>query len=130
MAVTTKTGETDVKYMQDGIEKVEKVAYSAQVASDLEGAMELADKTIAAVGEKEGDTDVTADNRQDLMVAWILSRFNQVMESNARQAARAAFLNTIAGPDKAIASMAKKLAALKGISQADAEAQIRKNFGF
>lgn len=128
MGVSTKAAETLVKFTKDGKESEEKVPYSAKQADDLEGAMTLADEAIAKVGDKEGEVEVTEKNRQDLMVAWILSRFNQVMEANARQNARAAFLTSIAGPDKAIEAMAKKLASLKKISVEDAEKQVRAAF--
>ncbi len=130
--ITSKNATTEVKYTLNGEEKVENVAYTTKVAADLEGAMELANDSVPAVGEtvKDGDKEiaVTAENRQDLMVAFILNRFNQVEEANARQAARARFLNTVAGPDKAIQSMAKKLASAKNITVEEAEKQIRKQF--
>jgi hypothetical protein len=131
--VFVKDGTTEVKYMKDGVEVKEDVPYQAKQARDLEGAMQLADQTIPEIGAevKDGDTvtKVTAENRQDLMVEWILAKFNAVMEANARQNARNAFLTNIAGPDKAIQAMAKKLAAIKKITEAEAEAQIRKSFG-
>jgi hypothetical protein len=130
MAIETKSATTLVKYTKDGNELEQEVPYTAKQAPSLEDAMQIADETVAAVGEKEGEIPVTAENRQDLMVAWILSRFNQVMEANARQAARAQFLTSVAGPDKAITSMAKKLAALKNISLVEAEKAIRTQFGF
>ena len=129
-SVFEKSAETEVKYVHEGTEKTEKVPYTAKQAANLEGAMELADAAVAAIGEKEDDTLVTAENRQDLMVAWILAKFNAVLEANARQNARNAFLTTVAGPDKAIAAMAKKLASLKKITEAEAEKQIRAQFGF
>jgi hypothetical protein len=129
MATFQKSGTTEVKYVRDGAEQKEDVPYEAVLASDLEGAMELADKAIPAIGEtiKDGDTEtkVTAENRQDLMVQWILSRFNQVQEANARQNARAGFLTAVAGPDKQIQKMAKAMAALKNIPLAEAEKRVR-----
>lgn len=127
---TTKTSETLVKYSKDGKEQEQKVPYSAPVVESLEDAMGLADGAIAKVGEDEGDVKVTAENRQDLMVGWILNKVNQVLEANARQNARAAFLTSVAGPDKQIESMAKKMAALKNITVAEAEKQLRAAFGF
>lgn len=133
MSVKSKSSTTEVKYMHEGVEKKEDVPYEAKQAVDLEGAMELAEEAIPAVGEtvkgeNDADVAVTAENRQDLMVQWILAKFNQVMEANARQNARAGFLTSVAGPDKAIAAMAKKLASLKKITEAEAEKQIRAQF--
>lgn len=131
--VHLKSGTTEVKYTKDGVETKEDVPYTAKQAADLEGAMELADEATPAIGEdfKDGDVTVkvTAENRQDIMVGFILAKFNAVMEANARQNARNAFLTALAGPDKAIASMAKKLAAIKKITEAEAEKEIRAKFG-
>jgi hypothetical protein len=127
--VFTKHGETEVRYMKDGVELKEMVPYDANQAADLEGAMTLADTAVPAIGEKDGDVVVSAENRQDLQVQFILAKFNAVMEANARQNARNAFLAGIAGPDKAIQAMAKKLAGIKKITEAEAEKQIRASFG-
>lgn len=126
----TKNSESLVKYSKDGKESEEKVPYTTTVVESLEDAMNLANDAVAKVGETEGDTVVTADNRQDLMVAWILAKVNQVLEANARQNARAAFLTSVAGPDKQIQTMAKKMAALKKITVEEAEKQLRAAFGF
>lgn len=138
MAITTKSSTTEVKYVKDGTEQKQDVPYTAKQVTDLEGAMELASEAIPAIGEsftEDGkEVKVTEDNRTDLMANWILAKVNQVLESNARQAARAAFLNTVAGPDKQITQMAKRLVAvlaMKGetVTEAEAEKRIRAQFG-
>jgi len=133
--VYVKEGATEVKYSKDGADKKEDVPYTAKLAAGLSGAVDLATEQVGKIGEDykriNGVTEkITADNLQDLCVDFIVAKFNAVMEANARQNARNAFLTNIAGPDKAIQAMAKKLAAIKKISEAEAEKQIRASFGF
>jgi hypothetical protein len=117
MATTNKSGTTNVKYVKDGKEQAQDVNYSVELGTDLEGTVGIL-KTKLSEEEAKADADGNA-------VKKLVDYVNQILEQNARQAARAAFLASIEGPDKQIAAMAKKLAAVKNISLEEAEKKIR-----
>lgn len=118
-----KSASTTVKYTKDGVEQSQDVPYTVQLASSYEEAVTLATDKLTKE-EAAGPDAVT------LAKAKVLDYFNQVMEANARQAARAGFLSDIEGPDRQITAMAKKLVGLKkNLTLAEAEAQIRALMG-
>jgi len=118
-ALPVKNAVTTVKYTKDGVEQSKDVPYTVQPAATHDEAVTLAKEKLT----KEEAADPNAD---ELAKAKVIDYFNQVMEANARQAARAGFLSDIEGPDRQIAAMAKKLVALKkNLTLAEAEAQIR-----
>lgn len=120
--MVTKSGVTKVNYTKDGVEQSKDVAYSvslaaSEVTKDGEtsyAATSLSDALEIAKGKLSDEEKKNPDENASKL---IVSYFNQVAEQNARQAARAAFLNTLEGPEKAIAAMARKVAAVKGITE-------------
>jgi len=122
-ALEPKAASTTVKYTKDGVEQSQDVPYTVQLAASYEEATRLA-------FEKLTKEEAASPNAAALAAGKVLDYFNQVMEANARQAARAGFLSDIEGPDRQIAAMAKKLVGLKkNLTLAEAEAQIRALMG-
>jgi hypothetical protein len=117
MAVT-KNATTNVKYSKGGVENAADVPYTVILADSLDSAVEI-------LKGKLSEEDAKADNAAELATNKVVEYVNQVLEANARQSARAAFMTTVEGPDKQILAMAKKLAAVKGITVEEAEKQVR-----
>jgi len=113
-----KANTTKVKFSKDGVEQEKDVDYSVELAESAADVVRILKTKLTEDEQKSENVEALAN---DKMVDYV----NQILESNARQAARAAFLAQIDGPDKAIKAMAKKLAAVKGISIEEAEKAIR-----
>jgi hypothetical protein len=122
-ALEVKSATTTVKYTKDGVEQSQDVPYTVQPAATYEEATRLA-------LDKLTREEAASADAPKLAAAKVVDYFNQVMEANARQAARAGFLSDIEGPDRQITAMAKKLVGLKkNLTLAEAEAQIRALMG-
>jgi len=113
-----KNATTKVKFTKDGVESEQEVPYVVELADSDEHAL-------AILQSKLTEDEQKSENPTLLAIKKRVEYINQIFENNARQAARAAFLTTLEGPDKAIKAMAKKLAAVKNITVEEAEKAIR-----
>jgi len=116
--MATKNATTKVKFTKDGVESEQEVPYVVELADNQEHLMSILQTKLTE--DEQKSEDVAGHT-----VKKLIDYCNQIFESNARQAARAAFLTTLEGPDKAIKAMAKKLAAVKNITVEEAEKAIR-----
>jgi len=113
-----KEAATKVKYTKDGVETETEVPYIVELADSREHLMAILTTKLTQAEQESPEVAAHAENK-------LIEYCNQIFEANARQAARAAFLATLEGPDKAIKAMAKKLAAVKNITIEEAERAIR-----
>lgn len=113
-----KEATTTVKFTKDGVESSQDVPYVVELADNKDHLLTLLTTKLT---QAEQDSPEVLTHAEAKLVEYC----NQIFESNARQAARAAFLATLEGPDKAIKAMAKKLAAVKNITIEEAEKAIR-----
>jgi len=116
--MATKNAATKVKFTKDGVESEQEVPYVVELAESEENLRAILKTKLT---EDEQNSAEVAEHVTKKLIDYC----NQIFESNARQAARAAFLTTLEGPDKAIKAMAKKLAAVKNITVEEAEKAIR-----
>jgi predicted Zn-dependent peptidase len=113
-----KNATTKVKFTKDGVESEQEVPYVVELAESLPNLREILKTKLTEEEKTSAEVETHIDQK-------LIDYCNQIFESNARQAARAAFLTTLEGPDKAIKAMAKKLAAVKNITIEEAERAIR-----